>query len=99
MDNECPKILAKYIQEHNTNIQFVEAYNHKINAAERAIQSFKNHFVADLCTAHPHVPLQLWCELLLHAEITLNFLQRTQCNSKLSAYEVYNGEYNLTRHR
>ena len=90
MDNECSKILAKYIQEHSTDI-LIKAYNHKINAAERLIQNFNNYFVAGLCTAHPHFPLQLWCDLLLHAELALNPLQRAQCNSKLSAYAVYNG--------
>ena len=97
MDNECSKLLSDYIQNNNTTIQFVEAHNHKINAAERAIQTFKNHFVAGLCTAHPQFPLQLWCELLPQAEISLNLLRRARCNNKLSAYAVYNGEFNFDK--
>ena len=76
IDNECSKLLSDYIQNNNTKIQLVEAYNHKINAAERAIQTFKNHFVAGLCTAHPQFPLQLWCKLHPQAEISLNLLRR-----------------------
>ena len=57
----------------------------------------KNHFVAGLCTAHPQFPLQLWCELLPQAEISLNLLRRARCNNKLSAYAVYNGEFNFDK--
>ena len=49
MDNECSKIVRDYIEnDTSTRIQFVEAHHHKVNAAERAIQTFKNHLLAGL---------------------------------------------------
>ena len=97
MDNECSKILSKFIESNGTKIQLVEPHQHRVNAAERAIQTFKNHFIAGLCTVHPQFPLQLWCELLPHAEITLNLLRQARANSKLSAYAILEGEFNFNK--
>ena len=74
LDNECSKILEKFILSNDSKCQFVKADNHRVNAAERAIQTFKNHFIAGLCTIDPHFPMQLWCELLPQAELTTNLL-------------------------
>ena len=41
-----------------------------VDAAEHTIQSFKNHFIAGLAT----VNIQLWNELLVHVETSLNLL-------------------------
>ena len=47
----APKKIHKYITTNrDTNIQFIEANSHQVNAAERAIQTFKNHFIEGLCT-------------------------------------------------
>lgn len=97
MDNECSKFLTEFIENGGTKIQLVEPHQHRVNAAERAIQTFKNHFIAGLCTVHPQFPLQLWCELLPHAELTLNLLQQARSNNKLSAYTVLEGEFNFDK--
>jgi hypothetical protein len=49
-------------------------HNHQVNAAERAIATFKEHFIAALATVDMHCPLQLWDEFLPQVEITLNML-------------------------
>ena len=59
---------------------------HRRNAAERAIQSFKNHFLAGIATCNPKFPIHEWDRLLQQAEITLNLLRQAQKNTKLSAY-------------
>ena len=98
LDNECSNILKDFIQkENNAKIQFVEPHQHRVNASERAIQTFKNHFISGLCTAHPQFPIQLWCEFLPQAEITLNLLRKARCNNKLSAYAVLEGEFNFDK--
>lgn len=57
MDNECSKIIKEFIMgEQKINIQFVEAHQHRVNASERAIQTFKNHFIAGLCTVNENFP-------------------------------------------
>ena len=81
----------------NTKLQFVEAHEHRVNAAEQAIQTFKNHFVARLCTTHTKFPMQLWCDLLHQAEISLNLLRTARNNPKLSAYAVLEGPFNFDR--
>jgi hypothetical protein len=50
MDNECSAAVKKYIKSENINIQLVPLHNHRVNAAERAIATFKEHFIAALAT-------------------------------------------------
>jgi hypothetical protein len=47
---------------------------HRRNAAERAICTFKNHFIAGLCSVDKHFPLHLWDRLVSQAVITLNMM-------------------------
>ncbi len=44
-------------------MQVVEPHNHRVNAAERAIQTFKDAFIAALATTDSGFPLQLWDKL------------------------------------
>ena len=98
MDNECSKVIKTFIEnENNVTLQFVEPHEHRVNAAERSIQTFKNHFVSGLCTVNKLFPMQLWCELLQQAEISINLLQSSRKNPKLSAYILLEGELNLTK--
>ena len=65
MNDECSMVVKKFAQQNmNTTIQFVEANKHLVNAAERVICTFKNHFIAGLPTVEKTFPLQLWCDLL-----------------------------------
>ncbi len=75
MDNECSAAIKKYIESENINIQLVPLHNHRVNAAERAIATFKEHFIAALATMDTHCPLQLWDEFLPQVELTLNMLR------------------------
>jgi hypothetical protein len=50
MDNEASTALKRSIREKGIDYQLVPPHIHRRNAAERAIQTFKNHFVACLCT-------------------------------------------------
>ena len=59
---------------------------HQRNSAERAIQTFKNHFIAALACTDPNFPMSNWCRLLPRAELTLNLLRPSRLNPKLSAY-------------
>jgi hypothetical protein len=78
-------------------IQLVEPHNHQANAAERAIQTFKNHFIAGLSTVDKAFPLQLWNDLLQQAQITLNLLRKARINNKLSTYEILEGPFNFNK--
>ena len=71
-NNECSKAVQNYITSQDVQWQLVEQNNHCVNAAERLIQTFKNHFIAGLATVDRTFPLYLWCYLLHQAKITLN---------------------------
>jgi hypothetical protein len=95
MDNECSKTIKTFIQEQGTKIKFVKPHIHRVNAAERAIQTFKNHFIAGLCTVNKLFPIQLWNELLPQAELTVNLLRTSCLDPNMSAYAMLEGEYNF----
>ena len=44
-DNQAVTPLKKYLRAQNCRWQFVKPANHRVNAAESVIQTFKNHFV------------------------------------------------------
>jgi hypothetical protein len=74
MDNECSKAVKAHIKANKMNVHLVPPHNHRVNAAERAIATFKEHFIAGLATVNKNCPLQLWDELLPQIELTLNLL-------------------------
>jgi hypothetical protein len=71
---------------------------HRRNVAERAIRTWKNHFVAGLCSTDTRFPMHLWDRLLEQASITLNLLRPSRRNPKISAYNMLEGtfDYNKT---
>jgi hypothetical protein len=78
--------------------QLVPPHCHRRNAAERAIRTFKEHFVAGLSSVDPSSPMHLWDRLLTQAEITLNLLRTSRLHPKLSAAAHFHGlvDYNNT---
>ena len=64
-NNECSKAVKNYIKKKEVKWQLVEPHNHRVNAAKRAIQTFKNHFIAGLACVDRLFPLQLWYYLLV----------------------------------
>ena len=77
--------------------QLVALYIHRQNAAERAIRTFKDHFIAGLCTTDKQFPARLWNELIPQAEITLNLLRTSRINPKLSAHAQVFGQFDYNR--
>jgi hypothetical protein len=95
LDNECSQLLRDHITSDGTALQTTPVAVHQRNAAERAIQTFKNHFIAGLCTTDPNFPLQLWDRLLEQSDITLNLLRASRVNPKLSAYAQVFGQFDF----
>ena len=75
----------------------MEPHQHRVNAAKRAIQTFKNHFLAGLATIDINFPIQLWDNLLQQAQDSLNLLRATRLNPNISAYAMLEGEYNFNK--
>ena len=68
LDNEVSTDLIAFLKsDGNITVQLAPDGCHCRNAAERAIRTFKNHFIAGLCTAHQHFPLNKWDSLLPQA--------------------------------
>ena len=90
MDNECSAAVEKYIKSEKIGIQLVPPHNHRVNATEHTIATFKERFIAVLATVDTHCPLQLWDEFLPQVELTLNMLRFSRRDPKKSAnQEVY----------
>ena len=94
LDNECPQVLKTFMNTVQESFQLVPPHIHRRNAAERAIQTFKDHFIAKIASCHKDFPLHLWCRLLPHALITLNLMRQSNMNPKLSAYAQLHGAFN-----
>ena len=58
LDNEASGDLKRYLQDEAIDFQLVPPHMHRRNAAERAIQTFKNHFVSALAITPPIFPLK-----------------------------------------
>jgi hypothetical protein len=85
LDNECSTSLKTFMTEQNIGYQLVPPRVHRQNAAERAIRTFQNHFIAGLCSVNKEFPIHLWDRLIPQAEITLNLLH----GSRLSPIPSY----------
>jgi len=62
--------------DEGVDFQLTPAGMHRRNAAERAIRTFKNHFIAILWSTDPEFPLRLWDRLLPQALTTPEFVAR-----------------------
>jgi hypothetical protein len=97
LDNEASLALRNYLTKQGINYQLSPPYIHRRNNDERAIQTFKNHFIAGLCSVDPTFPLKLWDKVLPQATITLNLLQNSRINPRMSAYAQLNGHFDFNR--
>jgi hypothetical protein len=50
MGNQVTKHIKQFLTENECKLQLVEPHNHQVNAAERAIQTFKDAFIPALAT-------------------------------------------------
>ena len=47
IDNEVSKILIEAIEEKKLKYQLASPHDHRLNPAERAVQTWKNHFISN----------------------------------------------------
>ena len=75
LDNEISDAYRTEICDTNMTFQLVSPDNHRRNLAERAIQTWKDHFVGVLSGTASTFPLHLWCQIIHQAERQLLLLQ------------------------
>jgi hypothetical protein len=95
MDNEASAFLKHALLKRKIKYQLVPPHIHRQNLAERAIQTFKAHFIAGLCTTDPEFPAAEWDRLLPQAIITLNHLRNSRLNPRLSSHAALFGMYDF----
>ena len=99
LDNETSAPLESFATDNNITIQYCPPHTHRSLKAERAIHTFKNHFIATLCTAAPDFPLTLWDDMLPQMVICLNHLIPYAPNVTVSAYAGLHGEaFDFAKH-
>jgi hypothetical protein len=91
LDNEASTALKTFFTANDIVYQLVPPHCHRRNAAERAIRTFKEHFVAGISSVDHYFPMHLWDRLLPQAEITLNLLRTSRLHPQLSAAAHYHG--------
>jgi len=98
LDNEASQALQDERVKSEIDYQLTPAGLHRRNAAEKAVQTFKNHFISGLCNTYPQFPLNLWDKLIPQAELTLNLLRPSRIDPNLLAYaQLYrNFDFNRT---
>jgi hypothetical protein len=98
MDNQATKHIKKFLSKQQYKMQLVEPHNHQINAAKRAIQTYKDAFIAALATTDKDFSIQLWDKLAPQVQDTLNLLCALRINPAISAYKILNRPYNWNRY-
>ena len=94
LDNKIPTDLSNVFDQKNIKHQLVPPENYRRNAAERVIQTWKNHFIAGLSSVDPTFPMSEWYRLVQQGELTLNLLRNARVNPKLSAWTYLFGKLN-----
>ena len=99
LDNETSAAVEKLFKDEKITSQLVPPGIKRSNKAERAIQTFRNHFLAVLGTVHKDFPLDRWDLLLPHIEATMNLLHPSQDDYTKSAYEgIFGHKYDFLQH-
>jgi hypothetical protein len=71
--------------------------DHRLNHVERAIQTFKDHFIAILYGTDSGFPVKQWDRLIGQAVMTLNMCRPSRINPKLSAYQQVWGNFDFNK--
>jgi hypothetical protein len=85
LDNEASQTLKDPMRKKNIDFQLAAPLCHRRNSAERAIQTWKNHFIAGLASTGKQFLLYLWDRLIPQAVTTPNLLRQSCLNPCLSA--------------
>ena len=93
MDNEALVAYIASIQQSDMTYEKVPPDDHRRNVAEKAIQTWKDHFVSVLSGTADTFPLHLWCQLLPQMERQLNLLGNSNTMPHISTYTHLHGHH------
>ena len=96
-DNEFSSDFKAALKNEHIALQLVTPHMHRNNPAERAIQTWKDHFLAGLASIHLNFPMNECDCLIPQANITLNLLRASRIHPHLSAYASLFGQFDFNR--
>eukprot|EP00536_Pseudo-nitzschia_multiseries_P003803 jgi/Psemu1/8562/gm1.8562_g len=79
--------------------QLASLGDYRLDHAECAIQTFKNHFITCLNGVDEAYLVDFWDLSIPQALITLNLVRASQAQPKLSAYKLRHRAYDYNKHR
>ncbi len=91
-------MIKAYLTPQQVSLQLVQLHNHRVNAAERAMQTFKNWFIGALGTTDANFPIQLWDKLAPQMQDFINLLQQSRIHPNISTYKTLKGSYDWNRY-
>jgi hypothetical protein len=97
LDNEAPEELKQAIRANKCRVELTPADQHRRNIAERAIQTFKGHFISVLAGVSDDFPINQWDELLPQTILTLNLLRQSNVAPNVSAWAYHHGSFDYNR--
>jgi hypothetical protein len=97
LGDEASLILKDYMTGKGINYQLVPPDVYRCNAAEHTICTFKNHFIAGLCSTNKNFALHLCHPLVSQAKVTLNMLRGSRLKPKVSALTQLNGHFDFNQ--
>ena len=97
MYNDASTVLKRTMTSMNTNYQLLPSSNHRANNAERAIKTFKDHFIAGMCSVDKDFHLQLRDRILQKAKSSLKVFRQPRTLPHLSAYTHIFREFYFNR--
>ena len=86
-------------QKNANGNSLIEPHNHRVKAAERAMQTCKKYLISGFCCADSEWPLQSWNTLTKQALITLNLCRTSRKHpSKSACHSFYWRWYGWNKH-
>jgi hypothetical protein len=70
---------------------------HRQNIAERAIQTYKGHFIATMAGVLDDFLIHQWHELVPQIVLTLNLLRQSHVSPNVLAYAYHHGNFDYNR--
>eukprot|EP00804_Cyclotella_cryptica_P014957 CCRYP_000577-RA/>CCRYP_000577-RA protein AED:0.06 eAED:0.06 QI:0/-1/0/1/-1/1/1/0/219 len=98
LDNEISTANKLAITASGMTYQFVPPDDHQRNIAEKAIQTWKDHFIAVISGTDAKFPLHLWCQLLPQMERQLCLLRQSNTYPHISSHTHLYGHHDYNAH-
>ena len=92
VDGEYSKEMRRLWTKDQVEVDIVPPNDHRTLPAERAIRTFKEHFISILAGTDPAFPAHEWDRLISQAELTMQLLLPAPGDDTMSRYELIHGK-------